>query len=275
MLQNYQNTSGSLSWSPQRIWGLSALFWQTAPLVPLHLASWTPCNSLLLYQGHWGTSLHPHSSRSPCFQKLPTPGVPTCRSLVCSCSLSPASRLRQRRGCVPSGLQLTGSHDHCPALQHGPRTSETTGTAAKVASSSLPSDTPSFLEEDPPFTTNKWVLETRITAGQAVNSALKELQPRHPDHQDSYCRNPAKLHSFLYSLSVEMLYSSQTVFHRREKSVPWAQNPDLPTHSSERGETLWTHVLPLASRIVTAEDVSRLNFGRMQASQSESVKERN
>lgn len=144
-----------------------------------------------------------------------------------------------------------------------------------MASSSLPSDTSGFLEENPPFTTKKWVLETRITAGQAVNSALKELQLGPPDHQDSHCRSPAKLHSFLYSLSVEMLYSSQTVFPRREKSVPWAQKPDLPTCSSERGETLWTHVLPLASGTVTGEDVSRLNYGSMQASQSESVKERN
>lgn len=60
-----------------------------------------------------------------------------------------------------------------------------------------------------------------------------------------------------------------------EKSVPCAQHPDLPIHSSERGETLWTHVLPLASGIATAEGVSRLNYGSMPASQSESVKERN
>ena len=99
---------------------------------------------------------------------------------------------------MPSGSQLTGTHDHCLALQHGPRTSETTRKVAKMASSSLPSDMSGFLEEDPPFTTNKWVLETRITAGQAVISALKELQLGPPDHQDSHCWSPAKLHSFLY-----------------------------------------------------------------------------
>ena len=102
-----------------------------------------------------------------------------------------------------------------------------------MASPSLPSDTSGFLEEDPPFTTNKWVLETRITAGQAVNSALKGLQLGPPDHQDYHCWSPAKLP---YLLSVEMLYSSQTVFHLRERS----QCPVLKTlicqYTAQKGE---------------------------------------
>lgn len=102
-----------------------------------------------------------------------------------------------------------------------------------MASPSLPSDTSGFLEEDPPFTTNKWVLETRITAGQAVNSALKGLQLGPPDHQDYHCWSPAKLP---YLLSVEMLYSSQTVFHLRERSQCPVLKTQICQYAAQKGE---------------------------------------
>ena len=79
----------------------------------------------------------------------------------------------------------------------------------------------------------------------------------------------------LFIISRNALQQSHCFPPKGEKSVPCAQNPDLPICSSERGETLWTHVLPLSSGTVTAEDASRLNYGSMQASQSESVEERN
>lgn len=119
-------TSGSLSWSPQSILGLTALFWQTTPLAPLHLALWTPCDSLLLYQGHWVTSLHPHSSMFSLLPEAATPGVPACKFPICGCSRFPASRLSSAEVVCPlahSWQALTITVQHCsmdPGLQRQP-----------------------------------------------------------------------------------------------------------------------------------------------------------
>ena len=121
--------------------------------------------------------------------------------------------------------------------------------------------TPPVSQKHPPFSINKWALEAESLLARLWTQLFKgAIQPQQPDHQDHHCLSPAKLQSVLYSLPAGTLYSNQTVLHWREKSMPWAENPDLPMCSSEMGQSLWTHVSPPASGIVTAEGVSRLNY---------------
>ena len=143
-----------------------------------------------------------------------------------------------------------------------------------MASSSLPSDMSGFLEEDPPFTTNKWVLETRITAGQAVISALKELQLGPPDHQDSHCWSPAKLHSFLYyqqkcSTAVKP-FSTEGREVSALCSTPGSANTQL-----RKGRNSLDPCFTSCQWNSNSGGCVKINNGSMRASQSESVQERN